>query len=90
MASRPDRRHVEYTNLLRSVQQLLYPGLDFMCVDEPSNHLDAEGVEGLVRLFQTIAHQNEEGEAQVLVVDHNPLLQRAFSKSLTLCRKAND
>ena len=74
-------------SFVQAVQRLLYPGLDFLCVDEPSNHLDAEGVEGLVRLFQTIASQNEGGEAQVIVVDHNPLLTRAFSKSVTLARK---
>lgn len=73
-------------SFVQAVQRLLYPGLDFLCVDEPSNHLDAEGVEGLVRLFQTIAAQNEDGEAQVIVVDHNPLLHRAFSKSATLSR----
>lgn len=73
-------------SFVQAVQRLLYPGLDFLCVDEPSNHLDSEGVEGLARLFQTIAAQNEEGEAQVIVVDHNPLLQRAFSKSVTLSR----
>ncbi len=75
-------------SFVQSVQQLLYPGLDFLCVDEPSNHLDAEGVEGLVRLFQSISAQNEDGEAQVIVIDHNPLLQRAFSKSVTLSRLA--
>lgn len=74
-------------SFVQAVQRLLYPGLDFLCVDEPSNHLDAEGVEGLVRLFQTIASQNEAGEAQVIVVDHNPLLNRAFSKAVTLERK---
>lgn len=73
-------------SFVQAVQHLLYPGLDFLCVDEPSNHLDAEGVEGLVRLFQTIASQNQCGEAQVIVVDHNPLLHRAFSKSVTLTR----
>jgi DNA repair exonuclease SbcCD ATPase subunit len=76
-------------SFVQAVQRLLYPGLDFLCVDEPSNHLDAEGVEGLVRLFQTIAAQNEDGEAQVIVVDHNPLLHRAFSKSATLSRLKN-
>jgi DNA repair exonuclease SbcCD ATPase subunit len=73
-------------SFIQAVQRLLYPGLDFLCVDEPSNHLDAEGVEGLVRLFQTIAAQNVNGEAQVIVVDHNPLLHRAFSKSVSLQR----
>lgn len=77
-------------SFVRAVQHLLYPGLDFLCVDEPSNHLDAEGVEGLVRLFQAIAIQNQTGEAQVIVVDHNPLLQRAFSKSVTLSRLRNN
>lgn len=70
-------------SFIQGVQSLLYPGLDFLCVDEPSNHLDADGVEGLARLFQTIAERSG-AEAQVIVVDHNPLLQRAFSKSVTL------
>lgn len=73
-------------SFVQAVQQLLYPGLDFLSVDEPSNHLDAEGVEGLVNLFQTVASQNMEGEAQVIVVDHNPLLMRAFSKCHVLER----
>ena len=76
-------------SFVQAVQRLLYPGLDFLCVDEPSNHLDAEGVEGLARLFQTIAQQNQDGEAQVIVVDHHPLLHRAFSKSVTLTRLRN-
>lgn len=73
-------------SFVQAVQQLLYPGLDFLCVDEPSNHLDSDGVEGLVRLFQTISAQNAKGEAQVIVVDHNKELERAFVKSHTLTR----
>jgi DNA repair exonuclease SbcCD ATPase subunit len=71
-------------SFVQSVQQIVFPGLDFMCVDEPSTHLDQEGVEGLVRLFQNMGSQNAAGESQVIVVDHNPLLQTAFHKSHTL------
>ena len=73
-------------SFVQAIQSLLYPGLDFLCVDEPSNHLDGEGVEGLGRLLQTIALQNTDGESQVIVVDHNPLLQRSFSKCHQLKR----
>jgi len=73
-------------SFVQAVQRLLYPGLDFLCVDEPSNHLDAEGKEGLIRLFHTIAKQNTEGDSQVIVVDHDPMLQRAFSKCISLDR----
>ena len=73
-------------SFVQAVQRLLYPGLDFLSLDEPGADLDAEGDEGMVRLFQTIANQNEEGEAQIIVVTHKPLLNRAFGKSHTLTK----
>lgn len=66
-------------SFVQSVQQIVYPGLEFLCVDEPSTHLDQDGVEGLARLFRTIADRTESTEAQVLVVDHDPRLMQAFS-----------
>jgi DNA repair exonuclease SbcCD ATPase subunit len=71
-------------SFVQAVQRLVFPGLEFLCVDEPSTHLDPEGKEGLARLFEKIAADNADSESQVWVVDHAPELERAFSKVIRL------
>lgn len=71
-------------SFLLAVQQLIFPELNFMVLDEPSTHLDEEGVAGLVRLFGTLSKTLEEREAQVFVVDHHEGLHRAFSRVIRL------
>lgn len=67
-----------------AVQEVMFPSLRFLCVDEPSTHLDESGKEGLVRIFRKIAERNQHEDAQVLVVDHAPELAAGFTKTFAL------
>lgn len=71
-------------SFLLAVQQLIFPELNFMVLDEPSTHLDTEGVEGLHRLFGAMANSLQSLDAQVFVVDHHEGLHSAFSKTVRL------
>jgi len=67
-----------------AVQEVMFPTLGFLCVDEPSTHLDVPGKEGLVRIFRKIAERNSLSDAQVIVVDHAPELLAGFTNSYEL------
>ena len=67
-----------------AAQELMFPNLGFLCVDEPSTHLDPSGKEGLVRLFRNVAQQNEQTGSQVWVIDHAQELEPGFSKVFRL------
>jgi exonuclease SbcC len=66
-------------SFIMGLQRVLYPGLNFMCADEPSNHMDAEGTEGLVRVFRQIGMESD-SDSQVILVDHKPELLAAAGK----------
>lgn len=71
-------------SFLLAVQQLVVPELNFLVLDEPSTHLDEQGVEGLGKLFRTMNQLMTGDGAQVIVVDHHKDLRSSFQKSLTL------
>lgn len=75
-------------SFLLAVQQLVIPELNFMVLDEPSTHLDLEGVEGLGKLFRSMGEHLDNSEAQVIVVDHHLALSRSFSKFTDLATGA--
>jgi len=67
-------------SFLLAVQQIIFPDLGFMVLDEPSVHMDERGVEDLGNLFTTMAERMEHTEAQVIVVDHHEGLRTSFQK----------
>lgn len=64
--------------------QLLIPNVRFLTLDEPSTHLDDEGVDSLISLFTDLSAQIVRDDWQVWVVDHNQQFMRAFSDVYTL------
>ena len=69
---------------LLAVQQDLVTEVGFQTFDEPSTHLDEEGVDRLCSLFQKLQEILNTAEHQVWVCDHNPILEGSFNKTLTL------
>jgi len=69
---------------LLSVQQELVPDIGFQTFDEPSTHLDEDGVERLCSMFKSLQDLLRCIDHQVWVCDHNPLLEESFSTTLNL------
>jgi DNA repair protein SbcC/Rad50 len=64
--------------MLMAVQSLILPDVGFLVLDEPSVHLDTEGVENLKELLLDIGHRLGSTDMQVLVCDHHESLEPAF------------
>lgn len=69
---------------LLAIQQLIIPDLGLLVLDEPSMHLNDEGVESLADLLQSLGQQLVSADAQVIVCDHNHRLDRSFQKTIRL------
>lgn len=63
---------------LLAVQKLIIPEVGLLVLDEPSVHLDAEGVESLVELFANLSSILSNSDSQVIICDHHPTLARAM------------
>lgn len=70
--------------MLLSAQRLILPEVGLLILDEPTSHVDADGVENMRMLFQNIATVLQNAGMQLIVVDHNPALQSGFVKSIML------
>lgn len=69
---------------LLAVQQELVSEVGFQTFDEPSTHLDTDGVDNLCSLFQKLQEILGSTEHQIWVCDHHPRLESAFSKTFNL------
>lgn len=69
---------------LLAVQQLIIPELGLLVLDEPSTHVNAEGVESLADLLQNLGAQLASADAQIIVCDHDHRLERAFQTTIRL------
>lgn len=69
---------------LLAVQQLIIPELGLLVLDEPSTHVNAEGVESLADLLQNLGAQLASSDAQIIVCDHDHRLERAFQTTIRL------
>jgi len=70
--------------MLLSVQSLILPDVGLLVLDEPSVHLDTEGVENLKELLLDIGQRLGSTDMQVLVCDHHESLEPAFGAVLRL------
>ena len=71
---------------LLAVQQLVIPEVGFLVLDEPSVHLDEQGVESLRELLMQLQQKLGNTESQVIVCDHDPRLNTAFSSVIQLTK----
>lgn len=69
---------------LMAVQQLILPEVGFLVLDEPTTHLDDDGVQNLAQLFRTISARLDNADAQLIVCDHKPELEMAFGATIRL------
>jgi exonuclease SbcC len=69
---------------LLAVQRELVTEVGFQTFDEPSTHLDEEGVDRLCHLFQQLQELLNTAEHQIWVCDHNPILEGSFNRTLKL------
>ena len=67
-----------------AVQQLIVSDLGFVTLDEPSTHLDEEGVDSLCNLLEKVRDVFADSEHQLWVCDHNPKLESAFDTIVKL------
>lgn len=68
---------------LMAVQQRLVRDVGLLVLDEVP-FLDQQGVESMVVLLKDMAAKLAASEMQIWVVDHNPILEQAFSKTIHL------
>lgn len=69
---------------LKAVQQLIIPNIGLLSLDEPSVHLDDSSVEQLRELLETMGRTLQNTGAQVIVCDHNKILESSFSSKVSL------
>lgn len=69
---------------LLAVQQLIIPELGLLVLDEPTTHVNDEGVESLADLLQNLGAQLASSDAQIVVCDHDHRLERAFQLTIRL------
>lgn len=70
--------------LLIACQQTILPEVGLLILDEPSSHIDAEGVEHMRDMFMQLEDILKNSNMQVILVDHNPTLVAAFDKTIKL------
>ena len=70
--------------LLIACQRMVLPDVGLLVLDEPSSHLDAEGVDSLQDLFKTLGASLSSSDMQIFVVDHSEPLCGAFEKLITI------
>ncbi len=69
---------------LMAVQKHLVSEVGLLVLDEPSVHVDPQGVESLAEFLRSLHDQLQNTEVQVWCSDHNPALENCFSRSLKL------
>lgn len=71
-------------SFLMAVQQWLVKDVGLLVLDEPTVHLDEEGVESLVDLLASMQQRLRNTDLQIWVCDHSPRVALAMEKVLTL------
>lgn len=69
---------------LMAVQKRLVPEVGLLVLDEPSTHVDAEGIESLAGLLGEAQQELINTESQIWVVDHAPAIRTALTKYIEL------
>lgn len=70
--------------MLLACQQIILPEVGLLVLDEPSSHIDKEGVERMRDLFLSLQQVMSNTNMQILVVDHNDRLATAFETTVVL------
>lgn len=78
--------------LLIACQQMVLPDVGLLVLDEPSSHIDSEGVANMRDMMLSLNTLLEAADMQLILVDHNETLNAAFGKTIQLAdlRNAQD
>lgn len=76
--------------LLVSVQKLVLPEVGLLVLDEPSSHIDADGVQSMASMFLRLGEIWENSDMQLIIVDHNPALISSVGKLIRLSNSQSD
>lgn len=71
-------------SFLMAVQQWLVKDVGLLVLDEPTVHLDEEGIDSLVDLLASMQQRLKNTDLQIWVCDHSPRVALAMEKVLTL------
>lgn len=71
-------------SLLIACQQMVLPEVGLLVLDEPSSHVDAEGVINMRDMLLSLHQILESADMQLILVDHNEVLNAAFGKTVQL------
>lgn len=74
--------------LLIACQRMVLPDVGLLVLDEPSSHIDAEGVANMRDMMLQLGQLLESADMQLIVVDHNDTLSAAFGKTIRLTKAA--
>lgn len=67
---------------LNAVQQLIVSEVGLLCVDEPSNHLDPNGVQQVRDFFMGLSQALDAHECQLIISDHDLVLADSVTRAI--------
>lgn len=67
-----------------AIQRIICPDLGFLVLDEPTTHLDKESIRALGELLENIGNMLMGQGGQVWIVDHNSIIDTAFTTAIKL------
>lgn len=70
--------------LLIACQQMVLPEVGLLVLDEPSSHIDSEGVANMRDMMLSLGQLLESADMQLIIVDHHETLNAAFGKTIKL------
>lgn len=70
--------------LLLALQNVVMPDIGLLVLDEPSMHLDEEGIESLKNTLLGLQYTLSASNAQLLICDHQKDLETSYSKNIRL------
>lgn len=75
--------------LLIACQQVVLPEMGLLVLDEPSSHIDDEGIASMRDMFADLGEVMDSADMQLIVVDHNVNLMSAFGGTIKLGQLEN-
>ncbi|MCQ2172193.1 MAG: SMC family ATPase [Bacteroidales bacterium] len=75
--------------LLIACQQIVLPEMGLLVLDEPSSHIDDDGIVSMRDMFQELVTVMDSADMQLVIVDHNANLMSAFSRTIKLGASEN-
>lgn len=76
-------------SVLIACQQLVLPDMGLLVLDEPSSHVDDEGVASMRDMFGELGVMLDSADMQLIVVDHNVNLTSSFGRTVQLGLEEN-